>query len=54
MGPTKGRLLKLDIPSAKFWVKIFFGWVGLEANTLAPFINKACSSGRGVWTSSHR
>ena len=26
MSPTKGPL-KVDFPSAKFWVKIFFGWV---------------------------
>ena len=27
-GPTKGRLFKLDFPSAKLWV--FVGWVGLR------------------------
>ena len=40
MGPTKGRLFKFDFPSAKFWVKIFFGWVGLRAKRPPPFINK--------------
>ena len=36
VGPTRGRSLKLDFPSAKFWVKIFFfldGWVS-EPNDL--------------------
>ena len=36
MGPTKGRLFKLDFPSAKFWVKIFFVWVGLRAKRPPP------------------
>ena len=29
VGPTNDRLFKLDFPSAKFWVKIFFldGWI---------------------------
>ena len=36
VGPTKGRLFKLDFPSAKLWVKIFFGWVGLRANPPPP------------------
>ena len=35
-GPTKGRLSKFDFPSANFWVKIFFGWVGLRAKRPPP------------------
>ena len=31
MGPTKGHLFEVDFPSAKFWVKIFFGWTDLRA-----------------------
>ena len=36
VGPTNGRLFKLDFPSAKFWVNIFFGWVGLRAKGAPP------------------
>ena len=36
MGPTKGRLFKLDFSSAKFWVKIFVGWLGLRAKRPPP------------------
>ena len=36
VGPTKGRVFKLDFPSANFWAKIFFGWVGLRANSPPP------------------
>ena len=41
--PQRGRLFKLDFPSAKFWVKMFFGWVGLRAKRPLrhPPINKA-------------
>ena len=42
VGPTKGRLFKLEYPSAKFWVKIFFGCVDLRAKRPPPpLINKA-------------
>ena len=34
--PQRGRLLKLDFPSARFWVEIFFGWVGLRAERPPP------------------
>ena len=29
--PRRGRSFKFDFPSATFWVKIFFGWLGLRA-----------------------
>ena len=35
-GPTKGRLFKFVFPSANFWVKIFFWWVGLRAKRPPP------------------
>ena len=38
MGPAKGCLFKLDSPSAKFWVKIFFEHVGLRWSVTAPGI----------------
>ena len=37
-GSHKGRGFKLDFPSAKFWVKIFFGWVGLRAKRRLPLL----------------
>ena len=42
-GATKGRLFRLEFPSAKFWVKIFFlsGWVS-HPKEPPPFINKPC------------
>ena len=44
-GPTKGRLFKVDFPSAKFLGQDFFGvgWVS-EAKDPPPLINKACMS----------
>ena len=44
VGPQRSRLFKLDFPSAKSWVKIIFGWVGLRAKRPpppGPLINKA-------------
>ena len=39
VGGTKGRLYELDFPSAKFWVKIFFGRVGLRLFVcVLPFV----------------
>ena len=34
--PQRGRLFKFDFPSAKFWVKIFLGWMGLGAKRPPP------------------
>ena len=45
--PTKGGLFKLDFPSAKFWVKIFFGWVGGIAKRPPLFPFKQSLVGRG-------
>ena len=41
--PIKACLFELDFPSAKCWVKIFFGWVGLRAKRPLhpPLINIA-------------
>ena len=54
VGPTKGRLFKLDLPSAKFWVNIFWGVVGLGAKRPPPplLINKVCLDRHvcGVWS----
>ena len=36
MGPTKGRLFKLDFPSASFRVQIFFFWVGGSQSQKTP------------------
>ena len=39
--PQRGRLFKLDFPSAKFWVKIFFGVGGSQSRkTPPPVINE--------------
>ena len=41
MGPTKGRLFKLEFPSAKLWVKILVG--GSQSQKTPPLlVNKAC------------
>ena len=34
--PQRGRLFKLDFPSANFWVKIFLGWVRPRTAPLSP------------------
>ena len=34
--PQRGRLFKFDFPSATFWVKIYFGRVGLRAKSPLP------------------
>ena len=34
--PQRGRLFNFDFPSATFWVKIFFGWVGFRAKRPPP------------------
>ena len=34
--PQRGRLFKLDFPSAKVWVKMLFRWVGLRAKRTPP------------------
>ena len=44
-GPTMGWVFKLDFPSAKFRVKVFFGWPGLR-DERSPLKNKAwCTHG---------
>ena len=37
-GPVKGRFFKVDFPSAKLWIKIFWGWVGLGAKPPPPLL----------------
>ena len=46
LGPTKGHVFKLDFPSANFWVKIFFGWVGIRAKRPCPPSYKQSLAGR--------
>ena len=38
VGPIKGRLFKFDFPSAKFWVKIFFGGGSQSQKTHPPLL----------------
>ena len=40
-GSQRGCLFKLDLPSAKFWVKILFGWVSrAKSPPPPPLLNK--------------
>ena len=49
VGPTKGHFFKLDFPSARFWVKVFFGWVGLRAKRPPlPLKTKPCQNASDV------